>query len=55
MLTHQKLTNEQKKVYSLMKQGKNIFITGGGGVGKSELIKYFYNKHKYDKNLCLYH
>ena len=35
------LNEKQQKAYDLMTQGKNIFITGGGGVGKSWLIKYF--------------
>ena len=32
------LTNGQIKALSLFKQGKNMFITGGAGVGKSYLI-----------------
>lgn len=32
------LTNDQKKALRLAKQGKNLFITGGGGVGKTYLI-----------------
>ena len=39
----------QRKAYNLMYQGCNIFITGGGGVGKSFLLKrfvYHYRKIK---------
>ena len=28
------LNEKQKLAYNLMRNGKNIFITGGGGVGK---------------------
>ena len=42
-----KLNEKQQKAYDLMIQGRNVFITGGGGVGKSWLIKYFVeNTHK---------
>lgn len=34
-----KLTSEQINVLKAVKEGKNIFITGGAGVGKSFLIK----------------
>ena len=42
------LSNSQKKAFELFKQGKNIFIIGPGGCGKSFLIKHFEN---YVKNL----
>ena len=38
-----KLNTKQNYAYSLMAQGKNIFLTGPGGVGKTALIK-LYNK-----------
>lgn len=38
-----KLNTKQNYAYSLMAQGKNIFLTGPGGVGKTSLIK-LYNK-----------
>ena len=34
-----KLTPEQNEAYSLMAQGKSVFLTGPAGVGKSLLIK----------------
>lgn len=36
-----KFNEKQKEAYDLMCNGKNVFITGAGGVGKSELIKTF--------------
>ena len=35
-----KLTKSQKKVFKAYKQGKNIFMTGKGGTGKSFITKY---------------
>ena len=35
-----KLSGEQDKALDLFRQGKNIFVTGPGGTGKTELIKY---------------
>ena len=32
------LTNDQKKALEMVKSGKNVFVTGGGGVGKTFLV-----------------
>ena len=32
-------SKEQSNAFDLIKQGKNVFITGSGGVGKSLLIR----------------
>lgn len=44
------LNNEQNYAYNLILEGKNIFITGGGGVGKTALLNYYISKHR-KKNL----
>jgi energy-coupling factor transporter ATP-binding protein EcfA2 len=36
------LTDEQRKAYDLVEQGKSIFLTGPGGTGKSFLLKTMY-------------
>ena len=33
------LSNEQKKAFKYYKTGRNVFISGPGGAGKTELIK----------------
>jgi len=38
------LNKEQTAAYSAIREKKNIFITGPGGVGKSHLIHYIINK-----------
>ena len=37
------LSNEQNYAFELFKKGKNVFITGPGGTGKTRLIEYFAN------------
>ena len=39
------LSEEQQKVLELYRDGKNIFLTGPGGSGKSALIKRMYLEH----------
>jgi ATP-dependent DNA helicase PIF1 len=36
------LTDEQRKAFDLIEQGKSIFLTGPGGTGKSFLLKTIY-------------
>lgn len=38
----EQLTDEQKKAYFLVEEGKSIFLTGPGGTGKSFLLKTMY-------------
>lgn len=37
------LSAEQQHIFEYFKDGKNIFMTGPGGCGKSFIIKYIYN------------
>lgn len=39
-----RLTKEQKRAVELIKNGKNIFLTGAAGTGKSLLLKYLINE-----------
>ena len=43
------LNKEQETAYNFMCSGLNIFITGGGGVGKSALIDYYIRLNKTNK------
>ena len=45
-LNNIKLTEKQNIAYNLMCEGKNVFITGSGGVGKTKLIKFFTKIYK---------
>ena len=40
------LTDKQNEAFNCMKSGKNVFLTGPGGSGKSYLIKYFIDWYK---------
>jgi ATP-dependent DNA helicase PIF1 len=40
-LTNTQLTNTQSKCLEMMSSGKNVFVTGPGGVGKSFIIEKF--------------
>tara|TARA_E500000178_G_C16999411_1_gene744913 strand:- start:218 stop:1486 length:1269 start_codon:yes stop_codon:yes gene_type:complete len=40
------LNKEQSYAYQSILKGNNLFITGGGGVGKTALLNYFIKKHK---------
>ena len=41
-----KLTNEQKNALDLMLSGKNVFLTGKAGTGKSTILRKFQEKCK---------
>lgn len=43
------LTEKQQNAFNTMKSGKNVFLTGPGGSGKSFLIKYFIDWYKLEK------
>ncbi len=48
------LTHEQRAVIHHLLQGENLFLTGGGGVGKSYLLSVIYNELptiKYEKDV----
>jgi ATP-dependent DNA helicase PIF1 len=48
-----KLTEKQQLAIKLLSSGKNVFITGPGGVGKTELIKYYINKSQNKRGIAL--
>ena len=47
------LTSKQKEAINLLEKGENVFLTGSAGVGKSHIIKYFFNKYKNIKKIAL--
>jgi ATP-dependent DNA helicase PIF1 len=48
-----KLNNKQNEAYSLMSQGKNIFITGMAGGGKTSIIKLYKNVYGNSKQIAV--
>lgn len=48
-----KLLPAQKEALEYMINGKNIFITGPGGVGKTHLIKIYKDLYSYKKNIAV--
>ena len=47
------LNEKQTIAFTLMKEGKNVFITGPGGVGKTALIKKFKNDQSKYINIAI--
>ena len=47
--TEIKLTEKQNIAYNIMANGKNVFVTGPGGVGKTAVIKMFIKVYKQNK------
>ena len=47
------LNNEQSLALEYMLSGKNVFITGSGGVGKSLLLFKFMKQIKGTKNMAI--
>jgi len=43
------LSKKQKEAYSLMEDGKSIFLTGAAGVGKTQVLKLFISNYKQTK------
>lgn len=49
--TQVKLNDKQNKAYSLMTQGKSIFLTGKAGSGKTKCLQMFIETYKHSKNM----
>jgi len=45
-MSHKPLSNEQQKLYNHLASGKNVFMTGPGGAGKSHVLRLFINRYK---------
>lgn len=45
------LTPDQQNIINLAEKGKNLFITGMAGTGKTLTINYFIDKYKYSKKI----
>jgi len=48
-----KLTPHQDKAFKYITEGKNVFITGQAGTGKSVIIKTFKNLYSTQKNIAI--
>ena len=47
------LSDKQQQAFDIICKGKNIFITGPGGCGKTHLIKHIYNHFNLRKNIAI--
>jgi ATP-dependent DNA helicase PIF1 len=47
------LTKDQQKAFNLMVEGKNVFLTGPGGCGKSTVINLFKNEYQYKRKIAI--
>jgi ATP-dependent DNA helicase PIF1 len=52
-MTEINLTRDQQKAFDLMVEGKNIFLTGPGGCGKSTVINLFKNKYQDKRKIAI--
>jgi len=52
-LSYLNLSKIQRKAYKLIQGGKNIFLTGRAGSGKSAIINLFRKQYKISKNIGL--
>ena len=50
-ITHNSLSEKQKNAYTLIINGKNIFLTGVGGTGKSAIINLFNKEYNHSRTI----
>jgi len=53
MPTGIKLNEKQTIAFGLMAEGKSVFLTGPGGVGKTALIKLFWDRYYLDRKIAI--
>jgi ATP-dependent DNA helicase PIF1 len=47
------LTKKQKEVYKHLKEGKNVFVTGEAGTGKTAIIKKYVNDFRHHRTIAI--